>query len=510
VMAGLPTIVQTLRDMPVRNKVILLAVLAVAAGSLIFGLTWIQKSDYQVLYSNLSEEDAGQIVQKLQEQKIPYRAAGGSVMVPSDRVYDLRLQLASQGIPQGGGIGFELFDKTTFTTTDFVQKLNYRRALQGELSRTVRALAEVEQCRIHLAVPEKSLFQRDDDRPKASVLVKLRPGRRLSQGQVQGIVHLVSSSVEGLQPRDVAVVDQQGEMLTTTGGDILGMTNSQLEFQRGLEKDLEQRILGILEPVVGKGKARAKVAALVDFRKVEKTEERFDPDGQIVRSEQRNLEKSATGKTSGVPGVTSNVPAKSAPQGSSNQTQTEKKTETVNYEISKVTSHVVTAPGEIRKLSVAVLVDGTSTAQAGAKERAYKPRTEEELRQIEDTVKRVVGFTAERGDEVRVVNMPFETSVPEELAEGPREIMPIIATAARYLVPLVAVVLLFLFVLRPLIKILGVSSAATSRMELPKTVAELERALELPERNSRERVVEWARQNPQQAASLIKGWIQEK
>ncbi|HLA00346.1 MAG TPA: flagellar basal-body MS-ring/collar protein FliF, partial [Thermodesulfovibrionales bacterium] len=192
-MVNTNAIKDQLKTIPSKKKMMFLVLLAVTISSLVLFFAWIQRADYQILYSHLSEEDAGLIIQKLREQKVPYTISTGAIMVPSDKVYDVRLQLAGQGLPQGGGVGFELFDKTSFTMTDFVQKLNYRRALQGELARTIRSLSEVEQCRVHLAVPEKSLFINDDQRPKASVLVRLKQGRSLSQGQVQGIVHLVSS-----------------------------------------------------------------------------------------------------------------------------------------------------------------------------------------------------------------------------------------------------------------------------------------------------------------------------
>ncbi len=313
-MVNTTAIKDQLKTIPSKKKMMFLILLAVVIASLVLFFAWIQRADYQVLYSHLSEEDAGLIIQKLREQKVPYTISTGAIMVPSDKVYDVRLQLAGQGLPQGGGVGFELFDKTSFTMTDFVQKLNYRRALQGELARTIRSLSEVEQCRVHLAVPEKSLFINDDQRPKGSVLVRLKQGRSLSQGQVQGIVHLVSSSVEGLDPKDVAVVDSRGDMLTSAAEGSIGITSGQREYQRTIEKDLENRIVGILEPVVGKGKIRAKVSADIDFTKVEKTEERYDPDSQVARSEQKVMEKSMNGNRGGVPGVSSNLPGKPATQ----------------------------------------------------------------------------------------------------------------------------------------------------------------------------------------------------
>jgi len=505
----MPNIIETIKGWPTKNKGILLAIAVLVIASVVLFFSWLQKADYQVLYSNLSEEDAGMIIQKLNEQKIPYKASAGGIMVPSDRVYELRLQLAGQGLPQGGGVGFELFDKTGFTMTDFVQRLNYRRALQGELSRTIRALSEVEQCRVHLAIPERSLFVKEQERPKASILVKMRPGRRLSQGQVQGIVHLVSSSIEGLDPKDVTVVDSRGEMLTSAVDDTVGMTSSQLEYQHNIEKDLENRVVGIIEPVVGKGKVRAKVAAKIDFTKVEKTEERYDPDSQVVRSEQKSSERSTSGATGGIPGTPSNLPGKTAQAAPSTTQGSEKKSETINYEISRITSRTINSSGEIKRLSVVVLVDGTYAAAEGSKEKKYTPRTEDELRQFEDMVKKAVGFTADRGDEVRVVNMPFEVVPQEELPEPRKEIMPVVITIAKYLVPLLLIVLLFLFVVRPLIRVLTTPSTQRPPLPLPQTVAEIEKAMEVAEMPARERVIEWAKKNPRDAANLIKSWIEE-
>lgn len=507
----MPDIIETFKNWPVRNKAIFFLILSLVLTALILVFSWMQRVDFQLLYSNLSEEDAGLIMQRLKEMKIPYRMSESGIVVPSDKVHELRLQLATQGLPQGGGVGFEVFDKTNFAMTDFVQKLNYRRALQGELARTIRALSEVEQCRVHISVPEKSLFAREEERPKASVLVKLKQGRRLTEGQVQGIVHLVASSVEGLDAKDVAVVDSKGQMLTSAGIDMLGLSNSQIEFQRNYEKELEAKITTLLEPVVGRGKARVKVVASLDFTRVEKTEERYDPDSQVIRSEQRVTEKSLSGGSGGIPGVGSNLPNKSPSVSSSLKGQSEKKNETINYEISKITSHTVNNPGEIKRLSAVVLVDGTYSVQEGTKERKYAPRSEEDLKKIEEMVKRAIGFSQDRGDDVKVVNMPFETINEEELPAPKKDVLPVVLTVAKYAVPLIGIILLFLLIIRPLIKTLTMPSRMQPQpVTLPKTVAEIEKSMELPEATPKDIVVEWAKKNPQEAAGLIKSWLEER
>lgn len=499
---------ETIRDMPLRKKAIMIASLAMGLAGIIMLFMWTRSLDYHVLYANLAEDDAGLIVQKLKELKVPYKVGAGGILVPSDKVYELRLQFATLGLPRGAGVGFELFDKTDFGATDFVQKLNYRRALQGELSRTIMALSEVEQCRVHLATPEKSLFVQDAVRPSASVLLKLRKGRSLSQGQVQGIVHLVSNSIEGLNPRDVTIIDSRGDLLTRPDDDSLGLSSSQLEYQRNYEKDIESRIIGILEPVAGKNKVRAKVTASIDFTKSEKTEEKYDPDGQVVRSEQKSSEKSSSEGPSGVAGVTSNVPGKAAAQYTPARSQSQKQSDTVNYEISRITSHIVGPTAEVKRLSAAVIVDWAEVAQEGEqKEKGKKsaPRSSEDMKLYEDLVKKAIGFVAERGDEVNVINMQFETMPHEELPEAPKRYVEAVTSAAKYIIPLVAVVLFFLFVLRPLMKILSMPQEGRPRHE---TAAAAQMA-EAP-KSTKDIVIEWAKQNPDQAINIIKKWIGER
>ena len=508
---NVPNVIDAVKAWPVRKKATGFAVIVASVALLSLAFSWSQKEEYHVLFSNLSESDAGQVVQKLKDMKVPYRAEAGGILVPADRVYDARLQLASQGLPQGGGVGFEIFDKTSFGTTDFVQKLNYKRALQGELARTVMAIGAVEQCRVHLAIPEKSLFAREGEteRPTASVLVKLRQGKTLSSGQVDGIVHLVASSVEGLNSQEITVVDARGNVLSKPSGDVAGLSASQFDFQSSYSKDLEARIISILEPVVGKGKVRAKVSAVLDFSRNETTEEKFDPEGQVVRSEQKQNEKSTTVGAGGVPGVTSNLPGKTTVAATPSQGQSEKQSQTVNYEMTKITSRTVNAPGLVKKLTAAVLVDGTYAPQQGSKEMKYTPRSEEDVRRYEDLVRETMGFTESRGDQIKVVNMPFEVAREEEVLPPKTRIIEMAAPAARYALPLLAVILLVVFVLRPLAQSLSASGSNLPGGPLPigQTFAEIEKTGARKELPARAQVADWARKNPTDAANVIKSWM---
>ena len=247
----------------INQRLIILVALAGSVAGLIALALWTQQPDMQVLFTNVNSEDAAAIIDKLKEAKTPYETTGGgaTILVPSAQVHELRLQLATQGIPRGGGVGYEIFDRTSIGMSDFVQKLNYRRALQGELARTIAQMPEVERARVHLAIPERRLFANEQDRARASVVVSLRNSLTLSKSQVQGVVHLVASSVEGLQARDVTVVDGHGLLLSSTAADeTVGLSSTQLEYQHTVEKDIETRVQSMLERIVGVNKAVVRVS----------------------------------------------------------------------------------------------------------------------------------------------------------------------------------------------------------------------------------------------------------
>jgi len=501
-----------------------IVVAGVALASLLaFGalISVANKTDFRPLFANLTAEDAGEIVKKLKEQKIPHQISedGKAILVPSDKVYDLRLSLASEGLPQGGGIGFEIFDRKNFGMTEFVQKLNYQRALQGELSRTISQIAGVESARVHLALPEQTLFKESEKPATASVVLKMRSNRNLREGEVQGVVHLVASSIEGMDPENVTVLDSRGKMLSKNSPADAGskLAGSRQETQRLFEKTEEEKLQSLLDKVVGSGKSVARVSAGFDFKQVEKYEERYDPESAAVRSEQRSEEKGGiTSTASGVPGVQSNLgralPAPGSSQGGGSKTD-----ETLNYEVSRSTARIIEPVGSLSKVSVAILVDGRYELAPGAKPGArpkYLPRSPEEMQKIEALVKSAVGFNAERGDQVTVANIPFQeigdaAPEPERWWDA-----PIVQTLLKNGLIALGFLALLLFVIRPLLKILKQEKPAGYLPVQPDLDA-----VQMIEAQKREHekmkltqleLVEKVKQDPYQVAQILQNWLAHK
>lgn len=426
--------------------------------ALIAGLVfWSNQVDYGIVYSGLSSEDAGAVVKRLQEKKIPYKISpsGDTVSAPADRVPELRMELASAGLPRGGHVGYEIFDQKSLGATEFEQQINYRRALQGELSRTINSLDEIQQSRVHIAIPKESLFIDQQKKPTASVTLKLKSGRALRQNQVDGVAYLIASSIEGMSPDDVLVVDSKGNILSRPPGEAgLGkLTTSQVEYQRNMERDLAGQIQSMLENVVGRGKAVVRVSADLDFRVTEKTEETYDPDSAVVRSTQKQTERNTGGAAAG-------TAAGAAPAGP----EREKTDETINYEINRVVNKTVLPAGEIRKLSIAVVVDGVYTKNDKGEE-AFQERPKKEIEQLEDLVRKSAGFNTTRGDQVAVTSMPFNRAEADggtsaRWQDGLAPFLPFV----RYIVIFAAVALVILFLVRPLLRGL-LASMPAGRME---------------------------------------------
>lgn len=478
-----------------------LASLTILVAATIWGIVsmvqWSNKADYMPLYSKLSAQDAGEVVARMREQKIPFKLShnGGTIHIPKERLYEVRLQMASEGLPRGSAIGFEVFDNTKLGMTEFVQNINYQRALQGELSRTIKGLAEVENARVHIVMPPRSLFIEDEEQASASVILKLNHGRWLNHEQVQGVVHLVSSSVPRLMPEHVTVVDQNGKMLAGPENDLSGskISSDQLDFQNRKERMLEKRVLSMLETVVGKGKAIVRVSCTLDFMQQETREEKYFPENQVVRSEQISSETSSQGdsRPQGIPGMASNT-NKDGPLGAQSvdaANNFNKKDNTRNYEIGKMTSHQIMPVGMIKNLSVAAIVDGTyETVVVGkdeeqSTEQKYVARSADEMAKLESLVKRAVNFDMDRGDKVEISNIAFDTShlhddIPE--VSGVGRLTTLLDTYSGY-IKYVAVGLFmlftFMFVIRPLIRWLTETAWEDVELleHLPRTVAELEK-----------------------------------
>ena len=408
------------------------AVLSIALALLVFN----REPPYKVLFTGLADSDGGQVTAALQQMNVPYQIGdGGVISVPSERVYDTRLKLATQGLPKAGGVGFELMDKQKFGISQFAEQVNYQRSIEGELARTIEAVAVVDSARVHLAMPKQTVFVRDQQQPTASVMLTLRPGRILDGGQIAGIMHLVSSSVPNLPLRNVSIVDQDGNLLSTVPDQNNGsLDRRQLDYVRQIEADYTKRVETILEPIFGKGNARAQVTANVDFSESEQTSESFRPNSTPNPSATRSQQISETlgrdaNLPSGVPGALTNQPPSPAsapltlPPGAAPGTATLSglpmgtasgslsREITTNYEVDKTIQHTKSQKGVIKRLTAAVVVNYKMVPDNQGVLKAT-PLTEKEFGQINNLVKEAVGFNAERGDSVNVVNASFADAVP--------------------------------------------------------------------------------------------------
>lgn len=402
-----------------QQKVTLLTATGLVLAGLIALVVWANHVTYEPLFTGLRTEQVAPIVEALKSRKVPFHLTNGgtAIEVPAEQMLELRLSLAGEGVLKDGMVGFEVFDKGGIGVTNFVERLNFQRALQGELMRTINELDSVEASRVHIVLPRESLFVKSERPATASVVVKLRSGARLDKEQINGIVNLVAASVEGLKTENVSVVDTEGRTLASPRADsVAGTPNTLLEYQDTLERRLEARITEFLERVVGPGKAIAKVQANLEMKSVETTSEAYNPDNRVARSEQTRVEtrRNVGPDSAGVPGTQSNLPGNTAATTTGNGTmQLERNEATLNYEIDKTVSKTVQAPGQLKRLTVAVLIDGSYKAAAAAGAAAatkgeYIARTTDEMKLFDQIIKNAVGFNAERGDDVTVQNMQFQ------------------------------------------------------------------------------------------------------
>ena len=533
---------------------VFVAVVGIVVGS----AYWINVPQYTLLVADMDAETASSVVARLKTDNVPYQLGEGgrTVSVPAERVDELRLAFASDGLPSAGRIGFEIFDRTAFGTTEFLEHVNYGRALEGELARTISTMSDVASARVHITMAKDSLFLDREEPAKASVALRLKANRPLSAATVRGIAGLVSSSVEGLGPESVMILDQQGRPLTRPedSTDSAGLNASQLERQQQIERDLATKVVALLEPVVGQGRVRVNVAAHLKADLVEETEERWDPN-TVVRSRQTSVETGATtlsltggaaaSGAGGVSGARANQPpalttastTAAAPATPSSMQGPGRQTETTNYEVGKLVRHTVSPQGQLARLSVAVVLDDERVSAAGADGAAptisTRPWEAEGLQRVQGLVAAAVGLDTERGDQLTVENISFE-ALPEmtEPAAAPITTQAVDLLKDNWMsgVRLIAILLVasfaFFGVLRPLVRRVGTISSAPALPaavspggRLP-TVSEMEGQIEaeLDAMTTSEgrrmpvltqRAAKLANDEPEQVARIVRGWISE-
>ncbi|MGA2040213.1 MAG: flagellar basal-body MS-ring/collar protein FliF [Bryobacteraceae bacterium] len=408
-------------NLTLRQRVTIGLIVVAIAGSLYALVHWQKEADFKPLYTGLAPEDAGAIVQKLKESGVEYRLpeSGGVILVPSARMAELRLNMATAGLPRSGRIGFELFDKANLGATEFTEHINYRRALEGELERSIMCLAEVEQARVHISFPKESVFLDSQEPAKASVLVKIRPGAHLAAGNVQAIDHLVASAVEGLAPDAVSVLDMNGNLLgrPAAAGGLDGPDSSEaaLEYRHKVEADLLAKIASTLEPLLGAGKYRAGVSVECDFAAGDQSEELYDPAHSVMLTSQRSEDSTGSAFAAGVPGTPSSLPRPTSRPASGAGRNT-RVTENITYQASRTVKKTHLPAGAVRRMSLAVLVDQDLTWQKDKSgyQRVLVPPSADKLKVVRDLVTGVTGFNAERGDQITIESLPFETTLSLE------------------------------------------------------------------------------------------------
>jgi flagellar M-ring protein FliF len=492
-----------------------LAVLAVIMAVTQLGGT---SGAWEYAFTNLSPEDSAEAAAQLKAAKIPFKidAGGSALSVPAAQVYDVRLMLAAAGLPKGGGVGFEIFDRGDLGVSEFTQRVNLRRAIEGELGRTISRLASVRSARVHITLPEKGLYRDEDRKASAGVALNLQPGRTMADKEIAGVRHLVASAVTGLSPEAVTIVDGRGTVLA---GDTSPAAKAASE-QRDVERTYEQRIIDLLEPTIGVGAVVAKVSASFDNTEVETTNDSYDPEAAAVRSEHKTTEQSqqdASG-ASGVAGAAANQPLAGVPGGgSANRGTNAREDETKNYEISKTVTHTITRGSRLKRLSVAVLLD----APGG------KTRPEAELKRLEALTKGAVGFDASRGDQFQITASAFNRPVePAEaklsLLDSPR-IMRIAQLVGGVILLIIAALAIAkmrnlasasssasgMAMLRPGARVGEVEAMMGGEGALPamRPTAALSAGQVDPNIGVRDRARELARSDPARAAHLLKAWI---
>ena len=523
--------------LPMRSKLSMALGVAALAGVVLAMTLWSSKGDFKVLYANLSDKDGGAVIAQLSQMNVPYRMSegGAAILVPALQVHDLRLKLATAGLPKGSVSGYELMDSARFGQTQFQERLTAQRGLEGELTRSITSMAAVSNARVHLALPNQNGFFREQQKPSASVLLTLHPGRALDRAQVAGIVHLVSSSVPELDPKSVSVLDQSGALLTSSGDGkpAAGLDAQQLQYVNQIETGYSKRILELLEPIVGRDNLRATVAADIDFSQTEATSEEFRPNQGIeakisIRSQQVSEQPGGAGaQPSGVPGAASNQPpvAATAPlTGASQPLQTAqggsgtagasgRRDATTNYEVDKTVRVTRNASGNVKRLNAAVVVNNRSVTDAKGKT-TQVPLSVEEIDKLTALVRESIGFNKERGDSVKVINAPFKVepinTVDIPLWKNPDVIDTVRGLAVPAGLALVAL-LVFFGLVRPALKAALAPPPAPAPGATLTAVVDDEQVLPaLPAPKSALHLAQaktLAKENPAAVAGIVRGWV---
>lgn len=538
--------------LPVRHLALLGIGLAGLIAIVVASVMWARTPDYKVLFANLADKDGGAVVAALSQMNIPYKYAegGGAILVPANHVHDARLKLASQGLPRGGIVGFELMENQRFGVTQFQERLNFQRGLEGELARSIQALPVVQSARIHLAMPAHNGFLRDQQKPSASVLLNLHPGRMLDRAQVAGIVHLVASSIPDLSPRQVSVIDQTGALLSANGESVSsGLDAGQLNYVRQVEQAHIQRILAILEPVYGRDNVRAQVSADIDFTMSEQTAEMYKPnqgaEPAAIRSTQSVEARDGSGpSSSGIPGPLSNQPPASAAATFTGGTQAlstggaqgapsnGRREAVTNYEVDKTVRVTRAASGTVRRLTAAVVVNHRKTVGTNNKVTwtALQPA---EIENVNALVREAMGFSKDRGDSLNVVNAPFSREEPAKEVELPLwkqpDMIDMARDAARYLGLFLLALFVFFTAVRPSLRALTapppvrISETISNDLALPAPdsgagSAEQDGAGAVPIEGivlpalpkPSQDVLKMARDNPALVANVVRSWVNKE
>ena len=514
-------------------KIPLMVASAAAVAILVAMVLWAKAPDYRTLFSNLSDQDGGAIVSQLTQMNVPYRFAdnGGALEVPADKVHELRLRLAQLGLPKGGSVGFELLDQEKFGISQFSEQVNYQRALEGELSRTIETLGPVKSARVHLAMPKPSLFVREQKSPSASITVNLEPGRALDEGQISAVVHLVSSAVAGLPPGNVTLVDQGGHLLTQSNTSARDLNDAQLKYTADVEGRVQRRIEAILGPIVGNGNVHAQVTAQVNFDNKEQTDEQYRPNGDASQAALRSRQVSESDQSGspypgGVPGALSNTPApapsapianppanqaangQNAQNGASRTTTTSgphnsQRSETSNFEVDRTIMHTKKNVGDVQRLSVAVVVNYRNLPTGKP-----LPLTNDQMKQIEDLTREAMGFSTTRGDTLNVVNSPFNDT-EETGGEMPfwkqQTFIDQLMSAGRWLLVLIVAWLLWRKAIKPQLQ--RREQVAQAAVEQNKAQQEIQEAVEV--RLSKDEQTQQRRANQRLGAEVMSQRIRE-